>query len=148
MSLEEKINADIKAAMLAREKDKLDALRAVKSAVLLAKTEKTGAEISPDAELKLLQKLVKQRRESAEIYLGQSRQDMADAELFQAGIIEQYLPRQLDADEIKAELKIIIAETGAGSAKDMGKVMGLASQRLAGKADGKTISSLVKELLS
>jgi uncharacterized protein len=147
MTLEDKINADIKTAMLAREKEKLEALRAVKSAVLLAKTEKPGTEISQDTELKLLQKLVKQRKESAEIYMTQNRQDMADAELFQAGIIEQYLPKQLSPEEIRAELQKIISESGASSAKDMGKVMGLASQRLAGKADGKTISALVKEML-
>lgn len=148
MTLEDKINADIKSAMLAREKDKLEALRAIKSAVLLAKTEKMGAELSEDTELKLLQKLVKQRRESAEIYNAQNREDMANAELFQAGIIEQYLPKQLSPEEIKTVLQKIISDTGANSAKDMGKVMGLASKELAGKADGKTISALVKELLS
>lgn len=148
MTLEDKINADIKSAMLAREKDKLEALRAIKSAVLLAKTEKLGAELSEDTELKLLQKLVKQRRESAEIYNAQNREDMANAELFQAGIIEQYLPKQLSPEEIKTVLQKIISDTGANSAKDMGQVMGLASKELAGKADGKTISALVKELLS
>ncbi|MBX7201843.1 MAG: GatB/YqeY domain-containing protein [Bacteroidia bacterium] len=148
MTLEDKINADIKSAMLAREKDKLEALRAIKSAVLLAKTEKLGAELSEDTELKLLQKLVKQRRESAEIYNAQNREDMANAELFQAGIIEQYLPQQLSPEEIKTVLQKIISDTGANSAIDMGKVMGLASKELAGKADGKTISALVKELLS
>jgi uncharacterized protein YqeY len=147
MNLEEKINADIKTAMLAREKEKLEALRAVKSALLLAKTEKAGGEIGEDAAVKLLQKLVKQRKESADIYNTQNRKDMADAELFQAGIIEQYLPQQLSQDQILAALHEIISETGANSAKDMGKVMGLATQRLAGKADGKTISQLVKELL-
>lgn len=148
MSLEEKINADIKAAMLAKEKDKLEALRAIKSAVLLAKTEKAGSSgLSDEVELKLLQKLVKQRRESAEIYTAQNRQDMADAERFQAGIIEAYLPAQLSPEEVKDQLRQIIAETGASSAKDMGRVMGVATQRLAGKADGKIISQLVKELL-
>lgn len=148
MSLEEKINADIKSAMLAKEKEKLEALRAVKSAVLLAKTEKAGSELSAEAELKLLQKLVKQRKESAEIYIGQKRQDLADAELFQAGVIEQYLPAQLSEEEIKEQVRAIISETGATSAKDMGRVMGMATQRFAGRADGKVISQIVKELLS
>jgi uncharacterized protein YqeY len=148
MSLEIKINEDIKTAMLAREKDKLDALRAVKSAVLMAKTEKAGGAIDEETEIKMLQKMVKQRKEAAEIYLSQSRQDMADAELFQASVIEAYLPTQLSAAEIEVVLKEIIAETGATSAKEMGKVMGLASQRLSGKADGKLIAQLVKEMLS
>ena len=147
MTLEEKINGDIKSAMLAREKEKLEALRAVKSAVLMAKTEKTGDELSEETELKLLQKLVKQRKESAEIYVSQNRQDMADTELFQAGVIEQYLPKQLSESEVTAELKQIISETGASSAKDMGKVMGMATQRLAGRADGKLVAQLVKQLL-
>jgi uncharacterized protein len=148
MSLEIKINEDIKTAMLAREKDKLDALRAVKSAVLMAKTEKAGGAIDEEAEIKMLQKMVKQRKEAAEIYLSQSRQDMAHAELFQASVIEAYLPAQLSAAEIQEVLKGIIAETGATSAKEMGKVMGLASQRLSGKADGKLIAQLVKEMLN
>jgi len=148
MSLEIKINEDIKTAMLAREKDKLEALRAVKSAVLMAKTEKAGGAIDDETEIKMLQKMVKQRKEAAEIYLSQSRQDMADAELFQASVIEAYLPTQLSAAEIEVVLKEIIAETGATSAKEMGKVMGLASQRLSGKADGKLIAQLVKEMLS
>jgi uncharacterized protein YqeY len=148
MSLEIKINEDIKTAMLAREKDKLDALRAVKSAVLMAKTEKAGGAIDEETEIKMLQKMVKQRKEAAEIYLAQSRQDMADAELFQASVIEAYLPAQLSAAEIQEVLKGIIAETGATSAKEMGKVMGLASQRLSGKADGKLIAKLVKEMLN
>jgi len=148
MSLEEKINADIKTAMLAREKDKLEALRAIKSAILLAKTAGgVASEISEVEENKLLQKLIKQRKDAAEIYTSQARQDMADPELFQAGVIEKYLPQQLSEDEIKIEINKIISETGATSAKDMGKVMGVATQRLAGKADGKIISQLVKTLL-
>jgi len=148
MSLEEKINADIKTAMLAREKEKLEALRAIKSAVLLAKTAGgISAEINEAEENKLLQKLVKQRKDAAEIYISQARQDMADAELFQSSVIEKYLPQQLTEEEIKIELNKIIIETGATSAKEMGKVMGLATQRLAGKADGKIISQLVKTLL-
>jgi uncharacterized protein YqeY len=148
MSLEEKINADIKAAMLAKEKDKLEALRAIKSAVLLAKTAGgVTAEINEADENKLLQKLVKQRKDAADIYISQARQDMADVELFQSSVIEKYLPQQLSEEEIKIELNKIIIETGATSAKEMGKVMGLATQRLAGKADGKIISQLVKTLL-
>jgi len=147
MSLEETINADIKSAMLAREKDKLEALRAVKSAVLLAKTAEPGAVLTEDSEMKLLQKLVKQRKESAEIYTGQNRQDMADAELFQAGVIEKYLPAQMAEEDVRKELQSIITETGATTAKDMGKVMGMATQRLAGRADGKLIAQLVKQLL-
>lgn len=148
MSLETRINDDIKAAMLAREKDKLEALRAVKSAVLMAKTEKAGGVLDEETEMKMLQKMVKQRKEAAEIYVSQSRQDMADAELFQAGVIEAYLPTQLSAAEIEELLKGIIAETGATSAKEMGKVMGLATQRLSGKADGKLVAQLVKQMLS
>jgi uncharacterized protein YqeY len=148
MSLEEKINADIKSAMLAKEKEKLEALRAVKSAVLLAKTEKVGAELSDDVEIKLLQKLVKQRRESALIYIQQNRPELADAETFQADIIEKYLPAQLSPEEVRVVLQEIAAELGAVSVKDMGKVMGAATQKLAGRADGKLISTLVKEILS
>jgi uncharacterized protein YqeY len=147
MSLEEQINADIKAAMLAKEKEKLEALRAVKSAVLLAKTEKSGVEVSVDAELKLLQKLVKQRKEAAEIYKAQSREDLADVELFQAAVIEKYLPEQLSEDEIRAVVKQIIETSGAAGMKDMGKVIGLSSRQLAGKADGKLISDIVKSML-
>lgn len=147
MSLENRINDDIKAAMLAREKDKLEALRAVKSAVLLAKTEKAGASLDEETEIKMLQKMVKQRKEAADIYQSQGRQDMADAELFQAKVIEVYLPAQLSAAELEEIIKGIISETGASSPKEMGKVMGLASQRLAGKADGKMIAQIVKQLL-
>lgn len=148
MSLEDKINADIKAAMLAKEKDKLEALRAVKSAVLLAKSEKIGVELSEDIELKLLQKLVKQRRDAAEIYSQRARPELADTELFQAGVIEMYLPEQLSPDEVRVVLKEIATEMGLTSIKDMGKLIGAASQKLAGKSDGKMISTLVKELLS
>jgi len=147
MSLEEKINADIKSAMLAKEKEKLEALRAVKSAVLLAKTEKVGVEVSEDTELKLLQKLVKQRKDAAEIYLKQQMKDLADVELFQANVIEQYLPAQMSPEEIGQVVKSVIEETGANGIKDMGKVMGLVSKQLAGKADGKLISEVVKSLL-
>lgn len=147
MSLEQKINDDIKTAMLAREKEKLEALRAIKSAVLLAKTEKAGAALDSDTEIKMLQKMVKQRRESAEIYTSQGRADMAEAEIFQAGIIEAYLPEQLSEDSIREIINQIISESGASGSKDMGKVMGLANQKLAGKADGKTVAAIVKALL-
>lgn len=145
MSLEEKINADIKAAMLAKEAQKLEALRAIKSAILLLKTSGEGS--SEDAEIKALQKMVKQRRETAEIYQKQNRQDLADAELFQAAIIEKYLPAQMSEDEIREALKQIIAQIGASSSADMGKVMGVATKQLSGKVDGKTISAIVKQLL-
>lgn len=148
MTLEEKINADIKAAMLAKEKDKLEALRAVKSAILLAKTEKGNDAIAEEAEIKLLQKLVKQRKETAEIYKSQNRQDLADIELLQASIIEKYLPEQMDTAQLQQIIKDIIQQCGATSIKDMGKVMGLASKQLAGKADNKTISEIVKDLLN
>lgn len=146
MALEEKINADIKTAMLAREAAKLEALRAVKSAILLLKTSPEG--YTDDTELKALQKMVKQRKETAEVYIGQSRQDLADVELAQAAVIEAYLPKQMSEEEIKAEVAKIIASVGATSPADMGKVMGVATKQLAGKADGKIVSGIVKELLS
>jgi len=147
MSLTDKINDDIKKAMLAREKDKLEALRAVKSALLLAMTSEGGGNITEDLEIKLLQKLVKQRRETAEVYTGQNRTDLAQVETFQADIIAAYLPSQLGPSELKPLIAAIIAETGASGIKDMGKVMAAASQQLAGKADNKAISFIVKELL-
>lgn len=146
MALEEKINSDIKTAMLARDAAKLEALRAVKSAILLLKTSPEG--YTDDTEIKAMQKMVKQRKETAEIYKTQNRADLADVELFQAGIIEAYLPKQMTEDEIKSEITKIISSLGASSPADMGKVMGLASKQLAGKADGKIISVIVKELLS
>lgn len=150
MSLEVKINDAIKTAMLAKDKAKLEALRAIKSALLIIKTGKdiNGGEIPEELELQTLQKLVKQRRESAEIFAQQNRQDLASEELFQLQIIEAFLPSQLSEDEIKAEIIKIIHETGASSIKEMGKVMGLASKALAGKADNKIVSNLVKELLN
>ncbi|NLF41470.1 MAG: GatB/YqeY domain-containing protein [Bacteroidales bacterium] len=148
MSLEIKINADIKAAMLAKEKEKLEALRAIKAAVLLLNTEKGNTEgVSETDELKMLQRLVKQRKESALVYGQQGRQDLADSELFQASVIETYLPKQMDEAEITQIIKGIIEKSGATSAKDMGKVMGLATKELAGKADNKIVSSIVKNLL-
>ena len=149
MTLTEQINADIKAAMLAKEKEKLEALRAVKSALLLAATEKgASGGVSEEEGLKALQKLVKQRKDAASIYQEQNRMDLAEPELFQASIIEAYLPEQISEDEVKAILSEIITETGASGMGDMGKVMGQAMGKLQGKADGKLISNLVKQLLS
>ena len=145
MALEEKINADIKSAMLAREASKLDALRAIKSAILLLKTSPEG--LNDDTEMKALLKMVKQRKETADLYITQNRKDLADVELAQAAVIEVYLPQQMSEDDIKAEVAKIITAVGATSPADMGKVMGAASKQLAGKADGKLISGIVKELL-
>jgi len=149
MSLEEKINQDIKEAMKAKEREKLESLRAVKSALLLEKTQKGSSdEISEDAEMKILQKLVKQRKDSAQIYKEQDRSDLAEKELFEAGIIEKYLPEQMSDDELTEKVKAIISKVGAQSMADMGKVMGMASKELAGKADGKAIADKVKALLN
>lgn len=149
MSLEIQINNDIKQAMLAKDSRKLNALRAIKAALLLEKTGKdvSSGEIPESVELKLLQKLVKQRRESSTIYVTQNRADLAEEEDFQAAIIEKYLPEQLSEDQIKAIVAAIITETGATSVKDMGKVMGAATKKVAGKADNQLISRIVKELL-
>lgn len=148
MSLENKINTAIKEAMLAKDKMKLESLRAVKAALLLIKTGgDIAGEIPEELELQTLQKLVKQRRESADIYISKGRQDLADDELFQLNIIQEFLPQQMSEEEIAAEIKKIIAETGASSIKEMGKVMGIASKNMAGKADNKIISTLVKSLL-
>ena len=146
MALEEKINSDIKSAMLAKDAAKLEALRAMKSTILLLKTSAEG--YTDETETKALQKMVKQRKETADIYNTQNRSDLANTELFQAGIIESYLPKQMSEEEIKAEVAKIIASVGASSPADMGKVMGVATKQLAGKADGKIISAIVKELLS
>ena len=145
MNLEEKINADIKASMLAKDSKKLEAIRAIKSAIILLKTSPDGN--SPDAELKALQKMVKQRRETAEIYKQQNREDLAADEIFQAEIIEKYLPAQMNEEDLTAALLEIIAQVGATSSADFGKVMGVASKSLSGKADGKAISATVKQLL-
>ena len=150
MSWETQINRDIKTAMLNKDKSSLEALRAIKSAILLEKTSKTATDgdIAEAAEIALLQKLVKQRKEAAEIYKNQNREDLYEAEMLQAGIIEKYLPKQMSREEIEAEVKNIIAQVGATSAKDMGKVMGVASKQLAGKAEGRAISDKVKEILN
>ena len=149
MSLEVLINADIKKAMIAKDSKSLEALRAVKAALLLAKTGKDakGGEITEEAEIAILQKLVKQRKESADIYLSQDRQELANDELFQVDVIQKYLPEQISEDELRGIIKEIIEQTGANSMKDMGKVMGMASKKLSGKAENKLIASLVKELL-
>ena len=149
MNLFDKVSGDIKTAMLARDKVRLEALRGIKKEFLEAKTAKGGdGELSDDAALKILAKMVKQRKESASIYTEQNREDLAGEELAQAAIIEEYLPKQLSEEELTAALKEIIAEVGATSAKDMGKVMGTATKELAGKAEGKTISAKVRELLA
>lgn len=149
MELEKLINDDIKQAMLARDKEKLEALRAIKAALLLEKTGKdaSSGEIPESVELKMLQKLVKQRKESALIYIEQGRQDLADQELFQSAIIEKYLPAQMSEEEVKAIISAIITRVGAKEPKDLGKVMGAATKELAGKADNKTISGIIKSIL-
>jgi len=148
MSLEQKIMADLKTAMLAKSEKDLRGLRAVKAAILLAKTsEGAGGELKEDDEIKLLQKLVKQRKDSLEIYQQQNRTDLAQKEREEIEVIEKFLPKQLSAEELQIEIKKIIAETGAASTADMGKVMGVATKKLSGKTDGKTISAVVKELL-
>jgi len=140
---------DLKTAMLAKDEKALRSLRAIKAAILLAKTsEGAGGELKEDDEIKLLQKLVKQRRDSLEIFQQQNRTDLAQKEKEEIEIIEKFLPKQLSADEIRSEVAAIISEVGASSPADMGKVMGAATKKLAGKADGKTISALVKELLT
>lgn len=149
MSLEQQINQNIKEAMIAKDQAKLRGLRAIKAAITLAKTEKTGIdELTADAEIKVLQKLVKQRKESADIYKAQGRDDLYEIEVEEQKVIEQFLPKQLERFEIESIVKGIIAETGASSMKDMGKVMGIANQKLAGQADGKTISEIIKAALS
>ncbi len=149
MGLQDKVMDAMKTAMKAKDAQTLEALRAVKSALLLAQTE-TGSktEISEEEEIKILQKQVKQRRDSAVIYKEQGREDLAEPELAQAKVIEQFLPQQLSEEEVAKIVDAVIAETGATSMQDMGKVMGLANARLAGKADGKTISTVVKARLS
>lgn len=149
MSLEQKIMVDLKTAMLAKDEKALRGLRAIKAAILLAKTsEGAGGELKEADEVKLLQKLIKQRKDSLEIYQQQNRGDLAQKESDEIEIIEKFLPVQLSSEELRLEIKKIIAETGATSAADMGKVMGTATKKLGGRADGKTISAMVKELLS
>ncbi len=148
MSLTEKINTDIKGAMKARDKEKLDALRAIKSALMLEATKDGSGDVSEEVEMKILQKLHKQRKDAAALYQEQGREDLVHDEVFQAEIIEAYLPAQMSEEEISVVVKEIIAKTGASSPADMGKVMGAAMGQLSGKADGKIISKLVKENLN
>lgn len=148
MSLELTINEAIKTAMREKDKIALDSLRAVKSQILLLKTEAKGADVSAEQEIAILQRMIKQRKDSYEQFVAQNRNDLAEVELAQMKVIEQFLPAQLSAEELEAEIKKIIAEVGAESLKDLGKVMGTASKALAGKSDGKSISEMVKKLLS
>lgn len=148
MSLELQIMAQMKDAMKAKDEAALRGLRAVKAAILLAKTSGSGTDLSADDEIKLLQKLVKQRKDSLEIFNQQNRADLAKKEEEEIAVIEKFLPKQLDAEELKIIIAEVIAQVGASSPAEMGKVMGVASKQLAGQADGKTISAVVKELLS
>ncbi len=148
MSLTTQIDQDIKQAMLAKQPDRLQALRAIKSALLLAKTEKGAAEeMTEEAEIKVLQKLVKQRKESADIYKTQNREDLYEIEMAEMRVIEPYLPQQMSRFEIEGAVQDIITRIGATGAQDMGRVMGVASKELAGQADGKTISEVTRQLL-
>lgn len=149
MSLKQQIEADIKKAMLAKEKDVLKALRAVKSMILLAETEKgSNGEVSEDAGNKILMKAVKQRKDSADIFKEQGRDDLHAIEMAEVAVIEKYLPKQLSVEEVTEKLKEIIAQVGASGPQDMGKVMGMATKALAGQSDGKTISGIVRQLLT
>lgn len=148
MSLFEKINNDIKSAMLAREKDRLETLRSIKAAFLVAKTEKGAShDLTEEIEIKIVQKLFKQRKDSAEIYKEQNRTDLYQKEMTEASILEEYLPAQMSEEEIVKVLKEIISEVGAKSVAEIGKVMGVASKRFAGKADGKLIAAKAREIL-
>lgn len=147
MSLIEKINADIKTAMLAQDKRKLEALRAVKAAMLLVVTGKDGGEVTEGVEIQTLQKLIKQRHEAADTYAAAGRPELAEEERFQAEVIQTYLPPQMTEEEVAAVIKAIIEKTGTTDMKGMGAVMGMASKELAGKTDNKLISSIVKKLL-
>ena len=149
MSLKNKIDQDIKEAMKAKEQDRLRALRAIKSMILLAETEKgVKGELSEDTEMKLLTKAAKQRKDSFDLYKDQNREDLATKERDELEVINSYLPKQLSEEELIAILKAIISQTGASGLQDMGRVMGVATKQLAGKADGKTISQSVKSLLA
>jgi uncharacterized protein len=149
MGLRQQIDNDIKSAMLAKNKEELTALRSVKSLILLAETEKGGTgEISEEVENKLLMKAAKQRKESAEIFQKEGREDLANKELFELEVISRYLPKQYSEEEVATELKKIIEQVGAKGPQDMGKVMGVATKQLAGKADGRLISETVKKLLA
>jgi uncharacterized protein YqeY len=148
MNLEIKINNDLKEAMKNKDQAALRGIRAIKAAILLFKTDGSGQELNEEKEIKLLQKLMKQRQDSLDIYVKQNRDDLAIIEREEMEIIQRYLPEQMNETELKNVIQNIISETGASGIKDMGKVMGLASQKLSGKADGKTIAALVKDSLS
>ena len=148
MSIQKEVMKEMKEAMKSKDTIALEALRALKSEFLLANTSGSGVELSEADEIKIVQKLVKQRKDSAAIYQEQGRSDLAEPEISQAAILEKFLPAQMSEEEITAVIEKIIADTGASSMKDMGKVMGIASKQLAGKADGKTISGIVKSSLS
>ena len=149
MSLEQKIMGEMKAAMLAKDEATLRGIRAIKAAILNAKTEKGASDVlTEDTEIKLLQKLVKQRKDALEIYEKEKREDLAQKEREEIKVIEKFLPQQMSQDELRAELKKIIEQVGVNGPQDMGKVMGAATKAFAGRADGKTISATVKELLS
>ena len=149
MGLQTEIEAGIKKAMLAKDQDRLRTLRAIKSAILLAGTEKgASGELSADAEMNILIKAAKQRKDSLSIFKEQGRTDLAEKEAIELAIIEEFLPQQMSEDELTEKLKLIIEQLGASTSKDMGKVMGVANKEFAGKADGKTISTIIKQLLS
>lgn len=148
MRLEERIMPDLKAAMKAKDQASLRGIRAIKAALLLAKTDGSGTEMDDQKEIKLLQKLVKQRQDSYDIFAKEGREELAKTEMEEIEVIKRYLPEQMSEDDLKKEIQDIISKTGASSMKDMGKVMGMASAKLAGKADGKTISGIVKQLLT
>ncbi len=148
MSLEERVSQDLKTAMKAKDKAAMRGIRAIRQAILLQKTDGSGADLTSESEIKLLQKLVKQRRDSLDIYEKEGREDLASVEREEIEVIQRYLPAQLSPEELESEVKQLIEEVGATSMKDMGKVMGLASKKLAGKAEGKDISTAVKKLLS
>ena len=149
MALEQQIQKDIMAAMKAHDYERTNAVRAIKSAILLAKTVEGGKKELEDADIiKLIQKLIKQRKEAAEQYVAAGRQELADNELAEAKVLEEYVPRQLTPEEIEVRVREIIAQTGAASPADMGKVMGVASKQLAGLADGRTLSTIVRQLLA
>ncbi|MBK8348968.1 MAG: GatB/YqeY domain-containing protein [Saprospiraceae bacterium] len=147
MSLETKITNDLKEAMKNKDQAALRSVRAIKAAILLFKTDGSGNELNEEGEIKILQKLVKQRQDSLDIYVKQGREDLAVTEREEIAVIQKYLPVQLTEEELKSAIKAIILETGSTSGKEMGKVIGLANQRLAGKAEGKAIAAAVKELL-
>ena len=146
--LTDTVNEAIKQAMLQKEKEKLNALRAIKSELLLLKADHPGTEITEEMEIKMLQRMIKQRKEAAEQYVAAGRQELADNELAEAKVLEEYVPRQLTPEEIEVRVREIIAQTGAASPADMGKVMGVASKQLAGLADGRTLSTIVRQLLA